>query len=40
MLNVPEKSIITDIVNQHTGVYKQDIVEFLRQKQEERRKKL
>ena len=40
MLNVPEKSIVTDIVNQHTGVYKQDIIDFLQLKQKERKKKL
>ena len=39
MLNIRVKSVLATIIQGHTGTYKQDILNFLHEKYEERRKK-
>lgn len=40
MLNIRNRSAIATIVEGHTGTYKQDILDYLKQKYEERKMKL
>ena len=39
MLNIRVKSVLATIVEGHTGTYKQDILDYLHEKFEERKKK-
>ena len=40
MLNIRNKSAVATIVEGHTGTYKQDILDYLKQKYDERRHRL